>query len=481
MTERQTPPSAGRVFATPSFVLLARGLVLVFNTAVVVVLARVLGQEDFGRYAYVQGYTLILDMLSVGGVFVVLIRELSRQPEAASELVGTGLVLQLAVVAAIFGPGLILVPLLARDAVISAGIRIVALSYAMLIPANLFSSVFVARGRAEYMALSVLVERSAYVAVLAALLLRGAGLLAILWAQVASAAVQLVFAWTVTVRRFVPMPWSVRLKQTLPLLRAALPLSISEGLRALDQQLGVLLLQWLRSAGDVGLFGAPARLILRLNIIPDSLMRGLLPVLSQTQQRRFGKLAGMLLGYSLIAASTIAAVAGPLGPRLAMLLFGNGYAAAGPTVTVLACAVVPLFVAYALKYLLVALGQQKFETAGLAVALLCHAAVVVLLAPRWGPLAAALGFAISQVVFCGLAGIVVLRQCPLAIDRRQLLRGGLVVAALALLMGWIARSSWWLWLGGAAWLLAVAALFALRVFSLAELRAQLTATEEAAS
>lgn len=468
-----TPPrQAG--FSTPLFLLLARGLVLLFNTGFVLVLARVLGQEDFGRYVYVQGYTLILDMLSVGGMFVVLIREIARRPEAAPVMLGTGLVLQIGIVGAIFGPGLVLAPLMARDAVINAGIRIVALSYLVLIPANLFSGVFVAYERAGYMALSVLVERLVYAVGLAVLLTRGAGLLAILWVQVASAAIQLLFAWALTACRFVPPPWPVKMQMSKPLLRAAMPLSISEGLRALDQQVGVLLLQFLDLTAAVGLFGAPARLIFRLNILPDSLMRGFLPALSRSQdQRRFGIVGGLLIRYAAIAALTIAAVMGPLGPRLAITLFGSNYAAAGAALTVLAFAMVPLFIAYVLKYLLAALNLQALETAGLAIAVPLHAVLVLTLASRWGPLAAAVGFAVSQAIFCGLTGLVVLKRCPLMVDGRQWLKAGLVIAVLGLITKMIAPLPWWPALGMMAWVAAVATLFALRVFSLAELRAHL--------
>jgi O-antigen/teichoic acid export membrane protein len=443
---------------------------LLSNAGVVLVLTRYLSQDSFGRYANVQSYSLILATLAMGGVFIILIREIARHPERIHTYLGTVLVLQFLLILTSFGIGLGLAHLIYSDRAILSGICVVLLSYVVLIPANLFSMIFVAQQRAVYMAASVLVERISYVIFLGLTLLRGATLFQILWAQVFSAATQLLFAFSITAYRFVPLPWKLEGGLGRNLFRAVFPISISEGLRVLDQQLNIILLTVFRSATAAGLLGAPQKLILRLSIIPDSLARGALPVFSQVDVQRegdFKRLGERLLYYMGSSGLLLTALIGPLGKNLAVLLFGTEYRGAGTTISLLSLAIAPLFAGYVLKYLLASLRKQSYELLALICALVTNFSFAALFIPRYGAPGAALAFLASQIVFCAVSFFALRRHID--VETVPMLKVSTIFVAVFLSVSFFSRTRIWILGTFMITIIAVGLLFFAKLFDLSDI------------
>lgn len=426
--------------------LLSRLIVLAANAGVVLLLTRYLSLDDFGCYATVQSYTLILATLAAGGPSIALIRELACFPGKASVTLSSGVLVQVAFLVVALGGGTVIAPLLYRDVRIAQGVRVVALSYAILIVANLFSSIFIARQRASYMSASVLVERLVFLALLFFILYHRLGLISILWAQVLSAAVQLAWALWITARHFVAPAAGVDIRISARLTWTAAALSFSDGLRALDQQLGVVVLEPLVSAATAALFAAPQRLIVRLTVLPDSILRGLLPVLSQLHVRedlRLVRIGGLMIHYVSLGGCVIAAAVAPAGRQFAVALFGPNYVAAGLVFSLLVWAVVPMFLNYVLKYMLAALNKQVYELIGLVLGLLTNIICVTLAPFGQRVFSAAFGLLVSQLVACAIGLVVLAKNCRLHLDLRRWARAVPVLLGMTSASWLVARFAWW--------------------------------------
>jgi len=451
------------------FVLLARVVSILANTGVVLILTRYLGQGGFGQYSYIQGYVQIIAMLSLGGLPLVLIREIARSSNKLLHFLRSSLWLRSASLLAVTVVGLPLSWLLTQDVLILRGICIVTLSYLLSMPAYILSSALVAVHRANRMALSVLVERLVYCSVLAVVLLEGLDQYWILWGQVISAFVQLVFGVWLIARVAGCVPWPLECGVNKPLLRDALRLSISEGCRLASQQVGVFVLTAAGPLAAVGLFSAPQRLLTRGAMLPDSVFRGLLPTLSLLERDdhakgHFEKSGKLLVWYTSVAASTIAAVAAPAGRQLATALFGESYAAAGPALSILSCAFIPMSAGYVLKYLFTAVGKQGQYLICLIAELIVNGCLAILLVPHLGIAGAALSLLVSQCGLCvvGLSMLFPWRSCP--VQLKSILGAGAVLSGLALLARWACTLPFWpVWIV-LLWGAAVVILFASNVF-----------------
>jgi O-antigen/teichoic acid export membrane protein len=73
----------------------AKAAVLVIAAVSVAVLTRYLGPADYGRYALALSFMQLFGVLADAGLTTIVVREISREPGRAGELMANGLTLRL--------------------------------------------------------------------------------------------------------------------------------------------------------------------------------------------------------------------------------------------------------------------------------------------------------------------------------------------------------------------------------------------------
>jgi len=401
-----------RSVITATYILLSRVIVLAANIAVVLLVTRYLGREGFGNYAFVMGYSLIVGTLATGGTFTILIRETARDRARAGANLGSALQVQALFTVAATLVGLLALPLFTHDATVQTAAYISIAAADVQVLANLYMWLFTAFEDTLYMTLSVILERSIFLAgIFLAVFLRW-DFLSIFWVQLTSFSFKLVFCALVVRLRFTRIVWKLDGRRFAFFLRESMPLLFSNGFRTLDAQLDTLLLQLLQTAAQLGLFAAPYRIISGVNIIPDSIMAGLLPALSnlvRDAQDRALRLYGKIFKYFLIGSVPIAIIVSFLSRPLMQLLFGPDFAEGGDALRVMIWVVVFIFPNYLFQYVLTAVGKQKYDMVRLAVSLVAHVGVSLLLIPKMGATGAALGMLAAQAVAFAVGYVCVTR------------------------------------------------------------------------
>lgn len=398
----ETPIGRSSV-ATAGYIFLSRIIGLAANVITVLLITRYLGAEGFGHYAFVMAYSLFIGTLATGGTFSILIRETARDRSRAGENLTHALTVQavFTVLAALLS--VLLLPLFTRQAVVVAAVYISVLASIIQVLANLFASVFTAFEDTKYLAISVFIERGVFLAGVILVMIMRWGFLAIFWFQVLSFTIKLLFCSIVVWQKFARPAWRMQWPRLRYFFRESLPLLFSTGFRTLDGQLDTFLLQILQTALELGLYGAPYRLISRMNIVPDSIMAGLLPALSnltrdQEGRQRAFSLYQKIFKYFLIMTVPVAVLTSLMSEPLVVLLFGREYRGAAPALALMVWSLVFMFPNYAFKYLLTALGQQHFEAISLAISLVPHLALDIWLIPRAGATGAAVAMLVAQAV-----------------------------------------------------------------------------------
>jgi O-antigen/teichoic acid export membrane protein len=455
-----------RSVITATYILISRLIVLVANIAVVLLVTRYLGKEGFGHYSFVMGYSLIVGTLATGGTFAIMIRETARDRSRAGEHLGAALQVQAVFTVLMGGLGVLLLPLFGpAPAVRQAGYVAIAAACVQVL-ANLYMWMFTAFEDTLYMTLSVILERGLFLLGIALVVALRRPFLSIFIVQLASFSVKLAFCALVVRLRFTRIVWRFAPARFRFFLRESLPLMFSNGFRTLDAQLDTLLLQLLTTAAELGLYGAPYRIISGVNILPDSIMAGLLPAFSNLARDARDKalaLYGKIFKYFLVGSIPIAIIVSALGRPLMLLLFGTDFADGADTLRILVWALVFLFPNYLFQYVLTALGKQQYETLRLALSLAGHAGLSLALIPRLGSAGAALGMLLSQGIAFAVGFICVSRFLGAYRPWGVLLKlaaGALPALVIIELWPW-PGAVLPLLAGGAAYLLA---LMALRVF-----------------
>jgi len=389
------------------WMLLARvgsqGLAVVFTLLV----ARQLGSQAFGEYAFMAAVVALGNALTTFGTDMLLIRQIAAQGEVTG--LGDALLLQLALSGGFIAAVLLAAPLFPNqspEAVL--GLRIYSLS---LVPLAFFSVFTTAlRGKQRmgaYMALSLALAALQVGAAWLAVRLGGgvvelAALLALV--QVAAA----VLAGILCARQLADFrqAWHFSGRKVIALGRACVPIALLVASGLLYQKLSVMLLSVLGGAVVTGWFAAALRTVEAAKTAHLATFTALYPAMAQQAQHQpdrgpirpwqesFRTSWWLLLAGAGAASLALFLLAEPL----TRLLYGAAYAPAVPALRILAWMLVPFTVN---NFMSLAYLAARREAAILRVQLLglmALAGLSLACIPAWGVNGACLALLVAESV-----------------------------------------------------------------------------------
>lgn len=387
-----SPPTADRVRGNIFWLLADRGWRLVLNIAVLGIVARHLGVEDFGRLNYAASLAAIFAILASLGIEGIVVRELIRRPEDARTLLGTaaglrlagGFIALLCVGLAGFthrdGHELAVLAMLVACGFVPQALEVTELWFQKEIQSRYTA---VARGVAALLGAGVKLKLVA----MNAPLVWFAAALGLDFALVATA-----LAWTYQARGGRISAWLFCRTTARQLLRESAPLIGAGLLVAVYLRVEQVMVRELLGDGAAGVYFAAARLAEQWIVLPGLLVTSVYPLLvggqsgdSPNHAGRMQQLFDALTLMGLVIALGVAA----LGPWLVPLIFGESYRAAVPVLLVLAWTAPVIFngAARAQYFLLENLTLYHVPSALLGIAV--NVAVGLWALPRFGPVGAA--------------------------------------------------------------------------------------------
>lgn len=401
-----------------------------------ILVARGLGAERLGEYAYAMGLAGLFALLPNLGINPVVTRAVAARPE------DEGAVLPIAV---------------KTQAVLAILVACAIPLFAALLPTQPVPHRYVALAAAQlglgtlgWPYLAVLAGRGAFArvaavelasAVLGTLCLLGALLLAggvpgVLAAHVVAAGIATLAARALT-RPARPSPNrpALRLRD---LLRQAAPFGATAAAQSLYTRLDILLLGQLASARAVGLYSVAYKAPNLLTYVGSTVAGPLFPLMAQTGATE-----------SPVAFQRAVRALGVLGPAVALalsglaapilgLLYGSEFGAAAPLLVLLAWSAAANWLYAPLAVALQARRCEAWWLASLIAALAVNAAANLWMIPRWGALGAAAATLLSECVLVAL-GVGLLASRLRILPAWRATAGGVAATAA----GCVA-----LWLGG---------------------------------
>jgi O-antigen/teichoic acid export membrane protein len=385
-------------------------------------LARQLGVEDYGRFAKLSIYALLLAELG----------ELGLQNLASRVLVARTIALR-SLVRARLGLATVLGLVAVASAAFDAPLALLVAWFALSGWGEFLGVALRCRRRRLEEALLLLVLRASGLVAVAAALALGTGLAGVTASLALSPLPALALgAWWL--ERPLEGPAGERLA-VRGVLAASAPLAVHGGLLLLSPRVEFLVLTWFRPDQEVGLCGAALTVFWFLSMVPSAIAAGAMPALTREAVRGDGpvrrRTAGTMALLAAPAALGLALVARPF----AVLWWGGGYAPADYAATatplrILAIAVPPLFLNWLLSASLIAAGRASYLPRLTATRVALAFVLALVLVPRFGGVGAASGLAISEWTLCGLGGLA----CRLVDFRVPLLKPIAVGLLLALPM-----------------------------------------------
>ncbi|MDP8241278.1 MAG: flippase [Candidatus Hatepunaea meridiana] len=387
-----------------------------------IIISRMLGPEDFGRYSFLYGMLIFLTLFNVNGLNDILVRDMASQPDRRDIIYRNGLTLKL--IAGVF------TFLLACFVFLFFNLTDLPRWVSCIAALTLFVSFSIASFRTVWdvpyqvdfrMTSASAVNLAGRILFLGLLVLwilkdssdNSGSLFNLNFKHITIGVTAVIILQTFSEFSATGMQGVLNLKykyRMLPgwdvdtiryLLREVWPLAISGGLGMIFTKINLLMLQHFHSEIEVGLYAVPMRLVEALCIIATVFIAALLPILSKTYKEskdRYYYLVKLCYKAMFIVSFPIIAVIYPHSETIMVLLIGEAYIASAPVLTYLIWSTALIFTGGVLAAVLLASGKQRLLMYFYAIQAVVCIILCFVLIPEFGIVGAAWVVLITNIV-----------------------------------------------------------------------------------
>lgn len=438
----------------------------------VALLQRHLSPAGFGDYTTAMAYLGFLSVIADLGLYMMLIRELTKPGADEARVVGNLLGLRWASAAAILGIGTVGIVFFPYAPEVKQAVAIGVWSFVAIAATQLLQGIFQTKLAMGRVVIAELVGRAVLLGGTIWVVSAGAGLHGAVLAVVAGSLINLALVWRAA-GRFVPIRARFELSYWRNILRETWPIAVSIVLNLLYFRLDTIFLSLYHQPYDVGLYGAAYKILEILNTFPIMFVGLLLPTLGRSFashdtaqfQRVFQR------GFELLCLAAVPIVVGGwlLAEPLLVAIGDESFAPAAPALRLLLVAVGALFLNALSGHVVTVINRQRqMVWTYLSVATIGIVVFLVLI-PRYALIGAATGAIITQSATAIVGFILVLSVMRFRLRLRALPLIGLAAGLMGLALWLLRDQSLWLLLpvGLTVYL---AAIFSLRVINPSTLR-----------
>lgn len=393
--------SARRILANTAYRLIADVGAKIASIALVVVMARELGDSRFGVYAFAFALVTLVTALGDFGQDKILTREVTRVPARVDRYFLNTLVLKLTVSLPALALAVAVLVFGGADRTTKAVVVLLGLVVIVeLLSATVFAT-YQAYEELRYIPVVLLTERflAAIVGIVALLL--GAGVVTLAAILLGAALVAFALALALLFRRVVRPRLVLDVGAWPALMRAAAPIGLAGVFSVVLFRIDAVLLAAFESDDVVGHYGAAYRLFETTLFISWAVGAAVYPGLSRSSRTSsppvsivYGRSVKLLVALSLPVAAGTAVLAAPA----VELIFGDEFADAADALRLLAPAVALYPVGYLASYLLVSQDRSSLVTLTYAVVAVQNIAFNLVLIPAFSLQGAALTTSISELL-----------------------------------------------------------------------------------
>lgn len=172
-----------------------------------------------------------------------------------------------------------------------------------------------------------------------------------------------------------------------PIIRSAWPFAVIGALGLLLTNTDILIISWMRSASDVGIYSGVIRIVQMIYLVPGIVQTSTLPLFSRLAKKdneRFRSVFERTLGFIFLASAPLALGGVILGTQIMGLIFGPAYQAGGMALKVLMVSMLFDFPASIIAAAVFAYDHQKGLIISSTIAGVANVLFDILLIPHFG-------------------------------------------------------------------------------------------------
>jgi O-antigen/teichoic acid export membrane protein len=417
-------------------------VVLVVGALSIGILTRYLGPTGYGKFTLALVYLSFFGIVADLGLFTIAVREMSKNPRRIAEIAGNTLSLRTLLAAVVMSLAVGISWLLPYEPDVKIAIAIATVPNFLGLMNSTLVTVFQTKLRMERSVIADIVGRLASLAAVIVVAVLDLGF----YAVVTTAAVGMIVTFAssaLLARRLVRLRFLTDVALWKELLVESLPLGAALVIVNMYFRADIILLSFLRSNAEVGLYGAVFKLIELLITLPVFFMNSVLPVL----MRRLGEgkdQAARVIQKSfdllLIAGLAFAGGGLVLAPDIMRLIGGSEFVPAADALRLSLAAVALTFLSVAFSNLYIAKGRQVMALKLGTIGLIINVGLNLLVIPAYGITGAAAVTLFSELVIFVLYLRGASRDLGFGVSPRVIPRLALATAAM-IAVTWLLRGS----------------------------------------
>ncbi len=369
---------------------------------VIIYAVRVLDPSGWGVFSYAVTLAGFFTFFADPGVNIMLIREGSKKDEGYSmRLLSTTFYIKLILIGATVLFVLLIGPLFST----LPGARILLPIVALIIIGDTLREFFSSFIRAKEK-----MEREAAIFLITNLCIVIFGFVALYylptavsfgWAYALGTTIGALLALWV-LRSYIKSLFSeFRAELVGPILRSAWPFAVTGALGLLLTNTDILIISWMRTASDVGIYSAAVRIVQVLYLFPVIIQYSTLPLLSRLATHNSEKFRAMFERIVTVIFSVSIPIAfggAILGTEIMKTVFGAAYAAGGLSLTLLMLSMLADYPGGVISLAIFAYDHQKTLINASIIGGVANVAFDLLLIPHFGITGSAIATLIAQIL-----------------------------------------------------------------------------------
>jgi O-antigen/teichoic acid export membrane protein len=372
------------------------------KAVIIIYAARLLGTAGYGVFSYVITLAGLLTLFMDPGINGILIRDTAKvDDEERRTIFGTMFVMKIVLLLIGVAVILFIAPLFTTLPGAKVLIPIIALVLALDTLREFFFSLIRAMEKMQWEAAIFLLTNLGIVVFGFIFLYMAANAQSFSWGYVAGDAVGTIAAVIILRSYFKKIFSRFEPSRVMPILRAAWPFAISGALGLLFTSSDILIISWMRTASDVGIYSAAIRIIQTFYLIPSIFQLATLPLLARlakSDNARFRTVLERTLGMIFLASIPLSLGGIVLGTQIMSFVFGAPYAAGGLAFKLLAATLMFDFAASIIINALFAYEHQKSLVVSSAFGGVVNVGLDLILIPFFGIAGSAAATLAAQIV-----------------------------------------------------------------------------------
>ena len=394
-----------RVTKNTFFLFLGDGISRVLGLALIIFIARYLGDIGYGKYAFAFAFASLFLVLSDLGISALTIREVARDTSKAGKYIGSSVIIK-----AILSLGcLILIAIVInlmdypQDTTLAVYIVGLALVFSSF---NDFSrSIFRAFEKMEYEMVTKIAVSILALGLGLMVLLLGYGLVELVLMLLVARAFIFLASSAIVIRTFARPEFKLDPQFSKGLIKSAIPIGLSAVFVAIYFQIDSVMLSVMKGDAPVGWYNASYQLIMGFLFIPHAFTHVMFPLLSRyfrssidslkfAYEKSFKYLLMLALPFSI--GTTLVA------HRIIFLLYGEGFANSVIVLQILAWAGSLIFLANLTGAVMISIDRQKTNMFIVGSGAVANIILNLILIPRYSFIGAASATVVTNLLVLSL-------------------------------------------------------------------------------